>query len=137
MVDFSTVTIEQIVTEVAVITATVLLLKQWVRSDISKFTKALDDHKQEYIDFRDETEENMEKLETRLDAAIRDLAKSVEEFVRRSTDDKLRYRDEAVTRDNLLQVKVASLDVTVNRLERTVDKFENSLNEFTKNTPKR
>lgn len=133
---FSGVTIDQIATNIAVIAATVILLKQWVRSDIAKLSKDLDQMLQELNDFKTKYEEDMEAADTRMNGALRELAKSVEEFVRRSTDDKIRYRDEAVARDNLLQIKVASLDVTVTRLERTVDKFEGYLNDFAKRVPK-
>jgi hypothetical protein len=139
--DLSNLNMNTVVLDLAVVAASVTLLKQWLQSDVKKnelaiaefktsVDKRLGDMLASAAKYKTDTEYELDRLDTKFSAALKQLADSVTQFVQTTQTEAIKRLEAANHRERDVDVKVASLEVTVSKIDRTLDRLVDQMDEF-------
>lgn len=120
---------ETIATQVAVMGATLVLMKQWLRSDIKNLGLRMGNLEQ-MLNTK-ASDDDLDRLEEDVHEAITRLATSVDTYVRTTMEERYRAAELINARDREIAVKVAALDAQVALMHVTLNRVSEQMTDMT------
>lgn len=98
--------VNDLLIQVGALAAGIVVLKQWIRSDVTRLERALETSNKA-------KDADIEALDRRVSDALTRLAETVDTFIRTTTEDRFRLQEQASRWERELAIKVAALEVAV------------------------
>lgn len=119
--------IQSLAIDIAVVSATVLLLKQWLRKDVERVEARVLSMEQEQEELRESHESAVKELDLKAHASISRLAETVEVYVREATNERFRKTETDAVRDRNFESRLVGLEITTGNITKSLDRIMESV----------
>jgi hypothetical protein len=118
---------QAIAIDMAVVGASVLLLKQWLRSDIERVEASVTALSVRQDEIRDDHDMALKEVAAQANASVSKLADTVELFVREAAHERLRKTESDGLRDKNFEARLVGLEITTQTINKSVDRIAESV----------
>lgn len=120
-------TVQTLAVNVAVVSATVLILKQWLRADIDRVEKNVVILEEMHDTLREDQEKALKEQTAVTNGHIAKLADTVERFVAESTKERFRKNETDAVRDKNFEGRIVGLEITTTTINKQLDRLLESV----------